>query len=188
MCVYSWERLNVGGEGDDRGWDGWMASLTQWIWVWVNSRSWWWTGRPGVLQSLGVAKIWTWLSDWTDLNWYTYKYVYKETYTLVYDIYPYVYIYIHTHTLGFPRWHSGKVSPCQCRRHKRCRFNPWFRKMPWSRKSSSGKFHWQRSLVGYSPWGRIESNTTEHIHIHPHICGYICKYVCVYMYMRMAKI
>ena len=39
----------VGGEGDDRGWDGWMASLTQWTWVWVNSGSWWWTGRPGVL-------------------------------------------------------------------------------------------------------------------------------------------
>ena len=43
-----WERLRAGGEGDDRGWDGWMASLTQWTWVWVNSESWWWTGRPGV--------------------------------------------------------------------------------------------------------------------------------------------
>ena len=44
-----WERLKAGGEGDDRGCDGWMVSLTQWTWVWVNSRSWWWTGRPGVL-------------------------------------------------------------------------------------------------------------------------------------------
>ena len=44
-----WERLKVGGEGDDRGWDGWMASRTQWTWVWVNSGSWWWTGRSGVL-------------------------------------------------------------------------------------------------------------------------------------------
>ena len=43
-----WERLKVGGEGDDRGWDGWMASLTQWIWVWATSSSWWWTGKPGV--------------------------------------------------------------------------------------------------------------------------------------------
>ena len=42
-----WERLKAGGEGDDRGWDGWMASPTQWIWVWVDSGSWWWTGRPG---------------------------------------------------------------------------------------------------------------------------------------------
>ena len=48
------ERLKAGGEGDDREWDGWMASLTQWTWVWVNSGSWWWTGRPGVLQSLGL--------------------------------------------------------------------------------------------------------------------------------------
>ena len=44
-----WERLKVGGEGDDGGWDGWMASSTWWTWVWVNSGSWWWTGRPGIL-------------------------------------------------------------------------------------------------------------------------------------------
>ena len=47
---WCWERLKAGGEGDDRGWNGWMASPTQWIWVWVNSGSWWWTGRPGVLR------------------------------------------------------------------------------------------------------------------------------------------
>ena len=45
----SWERLKARGEGDDRSWDGWMASLTQWTWIWVNSGSWWWTERPGVL-------------------------------------------------------------------------------------------------------------------------------------------
>ena len=50
---WCWERLKVGGEGDDRGWDGWMASPTQWTWDWVNSGSWWWTGSPGVLQSMG---------------------------------------------------------------------------------------------------------------------------------------
>ena len=50
---WCWERLKAGGEGDDIGWNGWMASLTQWTWVWVNSRSWWWTGRPGTLQSMG---------------------------------------------------------------------------------------------------------------------------------------
>ena len=48
---WGWERLKV-GEGDDRGWDGWMASPTQWTWVWVSSRSWWWTGKPGMLQSM----------------------------------------------------------------------------------------------------------------------------------------
>ena len=48
---WCWERLKAGGEGDDRGWDGWMASATRWTWTWANSRSWWWTGRPGMLQS-----------------------------------------------------------------------------------------------------------------------------------------
>ena len=62
---WCWERLKVRREGDDRGWDGWMASPSQWTWVWVNSGSWWWTGRPGMLQSMGVTKIWTQLSDWT---------------------------------------------------------------------------------------------------------------------------
>ena len=52
-----WERLKAGGEGDDRGWDGWMASLTQWTWVWENFGSWWWTGRPGVLQSMGLQRV-----------------------------------------------------------------------------------------------------------------------------------
>ena len=53
---WCWERLKAGGEGDDKGWDGWMASPT-WIWVWVNSGSWWWTGRPGVLQSMGSQRV-----------------------------------------------------------------------------------------------------------------------------------
>ena len=60
-----WERLKAGGEGDDRGWDGWMASPTQWIWVWTSSGSWWWTGKPEVLQSMGSQSR-TWVSDWTD--------------------------------------------------------------------------------------------------------------------------
>ena len=61
------ERLKAGGEGDDRGWGDWMASLTQWTWVWVNSGIWWWTERPGVLQFMGSQRIghdW----DWTDDN------------------------------------------------------------------------------------------------------------------------
>ena len=64
---WCWERLRAGGEGDDRGWDGWMASLTRWTWVWVNSGSWWWTGRPGVLQSMGLQRVG---HEWaTELNW-----------------------------------------------------------------------------------------------------------------------
>ena len=54
---WCWERLRAGGEGDNRGWDGWMASPTQWTWVWVDSRSWWWTGRPGVLQFMGSQRV-----------------------------------------------------------------------------------------------------------------------------------
>ena len=61
------ERLRAGGEEDDRGWDGWIASMTQWTWVWVDSGSWWWTGRPSVLQFTGLQS-WTRLSDWTELN------------------------------------------------------------------------------------------------------------------------
>ena len=63
---WCWERLKV-GEGDNRGWDSWMASLTRWLWVWVNSRSWWWTGKPGVLRFMGLQRVG---HDWaTDLNW-----------------------------------------------------------------------------------------------------------------------
>ena len=62
---WCWEGLGA-GEGDDRGWDGWMASLTRWTWVWVSSGSWWWTGRPGVLRFMGSQRVghnWTELMD-----------------------------------------------------------------------------------------------------------------------------
>jgi len=62
-----WDGLWAGGEGDHRGWDGWMASLSRWTWVSVNSGSWWWTGRPGVLQFMGSQIVG---HDWaTELNW-----------------------------------------------------------------------------------------------------------------------
>ena len=64
---WCWEGLGAGGEGDERGWDGWMASPTWWTWVWVNSGSWQWTGRPGVLRLMGSQSR-TWLSDWTELT------------------------------------------------------------------------------------------------------------------------
>ena len=69
---WGWQRLKEGGEGDDRGWDGRMASPTQWTWVWVDSGSWWWTGRPGVLQYLGSQRVG---HDWaTELNWTSVSY------------------------------------------------------------------------------------------------------------------
>ena len=55
-------------ERDNRGWDGWMASPTQWTWVWASSGHWWWTGKPSMLQSMG-SKRQTWRSDWTELKW-----------------------------------------------------------------------------------------------------------------------
>jgi len=59
-----WEGLGARGEGDNRGWHGWMASLTWWMWVWVNSGSWWWTGRPGVLQFMGSQRVvHNWVTD-----------------------------------------------------------------------------------------------------------------------------
>ena len=64
---WCWERLKVEGKGDYQGWDGWMASPTRWTWVWVRSGSWWWTGKPGVLWSIGLQGVghnWT-----TELNW-----------------------------------------------------------------------------------------------------------------------
>ena len=64
---WHWERLKAGERGD-RGWDGRMASPTRWTWIWISSRSWWWTGKPGMLQSMG-SQSQTRLSDWTELNW-----------------------------------------------------------------------------------------------------------------------
>ena len=77
---WCWEGFVAGGEGGDRGWDGWMASPTWWTRVWVNSGSWWWTGRPGV-QIHGVAKSQTWLSDLSELDW-------TETLILPFTLWP----------------------------------------------------------------------------------------------------
>ena len=72
---WCWERLKVRGEGDDRGWDGWMASPTQWTWVWVSSGSLWWRGKPGMLQSMGLQRVG---HDWaTELNWTYYIFFFK---------------------------------------------------------------------------------------------------------------
>ena len=67
--LWCWEGLGAGGEGDNWGWDGWMASLTRWMWVLVNSESWWWTGRPSMLRFMGSQRV---RHDWaTELNWGT---------------------------------------------------------------------------------------------------------------------
>ena len=65
---WCWERLKAGGEGNDRGWDGWMVPPTRWTRVWPNSQSWWWTGKPtGVLQPVGLQRV---RQDWaTELTY-----------------------------------------------------------------------------------------------------------------------
>ena len=86
---WCWEILKVGGKGDDRGWDGWIASLTQWTWVWANSGRLWRTGRPGVLQSMGSQRV---RRDWSDLACtHTSLYIYLShyLYTHIYLSYGY---------------------------------------------------------------------------------------------------
>ena len=77
---WSRKRLQAGGEGDNRGWDGWMASPIQWTWIWVNSGSWWWTGKPGVLQSMGSQTVG---HDWaTEMNWTELRHKDSEIYVI----------------------------------------------------------------------------------------------------------
>ena len=73
-------RLKARGEGDNRRWDGWVASPTQWTWVWVNSESWWWTGRPGMLQSMGSQRV---VHNWTE-KWLYYIMIWMSTRLLIY--------------------------------------------------------------------------------------------------------
>ena len=84
---WCWEGLGAGGEGEDRGWDGWMASLTRWTWVWVNSGSWLWTGRPGVRRFLGSQRVghnWVTELNWTELDLVNYQISAGATQSLLY--------------------------------------------------------------------------------------------------------
>jgi len=88
---WCWERLRAGGEGDDRGWDGWMASPIQWTWVWVTSGSWWWTGRPGMLWFMWLQRV---RHDWaTELNWMQNS-SYSESTLYYYQINKYIFLQI----------------------------------------------------------------------------------------------
>ena len=82
--LWCWEGLGAGGEGVNRGWDGWMASPTWWTWVWVNSGRWWWTGRLGVLWFTGSQRVghdWATELNWTELNTIS-LYDYNPTYLI----------------------------------------------------------------------------------------------------------
>jgi len=138
--LWCWEGLGAVEEGDDRGWDGWMASPTltdmnlSRLWESVMDREAWNAAVHG------VTKSWTRLSGWTEPN---------------------------SSPKGFPGNASGKEPACQCRRHKRCGFDPWVGKIPRRRECQPipvflpGESHGWRSLVCYSPWHRRELDTTE---------------------------
>ena len=90
-----------------------------------------------------------------------------------------------------PRWCSGRESTCQCRRCRRRGLNPWVRKIPWSRKWQptlvflSGKFHGQRSLVGYSLWSCKEPDTTEHTRAHTHTHTHTYTHIHTYTHTNL---
>ena len=109
---WCWKRWKAGGEGDSKGWDGWIASSTGWTWVWASSGSSWWTGKPGLLQSVGLQTVGC---DWvTELDKYcqsTMLYFFYENEKLAYTKKSFF-------ALWAFRWHSGKESICQFRGHK----------------------------------------------------------------------
>ena len=142
---WCWEGLGAGREGDDGGWDGWMVTPTRWAWIWVDSRSWWWTGKPGVLRFMRWQRV---RHNWAiELNWMS---IWASQEVLVVkNLSP---------NAGIRR-DMGSIYLC-------------IRKIPWSRKWQPapvflpGKFHGQKSLAGYHPLGCKESRhdwMTEHL-------------------------
>jgi len=95
---WCWERLKAGGEGDNGGWAGWMISLTPWTWVLASSRSWWWTGKPGVLQTMGLQRV---RHDWaTELNW-SFIFFHPFMSVLISQKFPQIYFSSRNSLLGF---------------------------------------------------------------------------------------
>ena len=155
--LWCWEGLGAGGEGDDRGWDGWMASLTRWTWVWVNSGIWWWTERPGVLRFMGSQRVG--LSNWTELNW-THRLSLVPSFVLgiknmanKFSVCVSKWQY-----LSFPGSLTVKNPPCNAGDLGSI---PGLGRIPipWNRKWQPtpvflpGEFRGQSSLVGCGPWG-----------------------------------
>ena len=135
---WCWERWKARGEVDDRGLDGWMASPFQWTWVWVDSASCWWTGKPGVLQYMGSQRVWPYWA--TELNW-TDGSDSKESTFNVGDL-----------CLIPGLWRS---------------LGEWHGNTPlYSSLDKGASPQGQRCLVGYSPWGHKESDMTEWLSIH----------------------
>ena len=122
---WCWEGLGAAGEGDDRRWDSWMASLTRWTWVWASSSSWWWTGKPGMLQSMGSQRM----SNWTELNWW---YIHTMKHYSAIEVKD---LLVLSTTLGNLLGASlvGQMVK-NLPTVKETWFNPWVRKIPWRRE------------------------------------------------------
>ena len=137
--------------------------------VWASSGSWWWTGKPGVLQCMGLQRV---RHNWvTELKWVLKQQTYFSQFWRLRESEIMVRFLVKTLFLiyrwpSFPRWHSGKEPTSQSRR---LRFSPWIGKIPWRRKWQPtpvflpGKSRRLRSLAGCSPWGRKELDTTERL-------------------------
>ena len=107
---WCWEKLKAGGEGDDRGWDGWMASLTQWAWIWVSSGSWGWTEKPGVLQCMVLQTV---RHNWvTELNWTERFNPLGSNIQKIPESKTWIYHGLATISLGFPGGSASKESAC----------------------------------------------------------------------------
>ena len=130
---WCWERLKEEGEGDDRGWDDWMALPTCWTWVWASSRTWWWTGKPGVLQSMGSLRV---RHDWaTGLN--------RTSVILV--------------QASLVAQLVKNPSAMQ-----EILFDSWVGLIPWRRERIPPPLFWPGEFRGlYSLWGCKESDATE---------------------------
>ena len=144
--LWCWGGLGAGGEGDNRGWDGWMASPTWWTWIWVELRELVMDREAWRAAIHGVTKSRTQLSNWTD----------KSKYLIFKALFSYEYC-----CNGLPCSSNGKESVYERG------FDPWVGKILWRREWQStpvflpGEFHGQRILAGHSPWGCKVSNMTE---------------------------
>ena len=151
--LWCWEGLGAEREGDNRGWDGWMASPTWWTWVSVNSGSWWWTRRPGVLRFMGSQKVG---HDWaTDLNWSEPLLSLLSLGEVISDSPKLTWASLVAQTVKnlLAMWETwGQFLDREDSLEKEMVTTVVF--LP-------GESHGQRSLAGYNPWGRKESDTAE---------------------------
>ena len=137
---WCWEGLRAGGEGDGRRWDGWMASPTRWTWIWVNSGSWWWTGRPGMLRFMGSQRVG---HNWvTELNWTPISCCCERIHHSV--VQSLAYLTIFRWTMSFFRAFFFIISTS---------ILVWKRKWQYTPVFLPGKSHGRTSLAGYSSWG-----------------------------------